>query len=820
MTILILIFSVVDISSFESNAQSEPYYISSDVDYISFGQINRGDYQSYQEIRIYNDDTQDMRLMWSVADPDNILIVDAPNDEYLAVGNYSDFYVNVDSFASEGSHTAYLYVARDDDPSYTYGICVKITVIINANTPTVTAVKVSPSTVTLTNNSSVSFMANVEGRNDYSSAVTWEVTGQKGSTYIDSKGNLNVAANETASTLTVKATSAVDQSVYGTATVNIKKDMYVVNGTANPSNGGTVSGGGSVTKGDNITLTASPYSGYQFVRWTLNGKEVSTKAQYTVSNVTNNMNYVAEFSQVSYKVRVTSNRSYGGSVSGDANVTAGKDVTVSASAYPGYRFEGWYENNTKLSSDVKYTVKNVKEDHNLIGVFEATKFTVAAQVNTQGAGTIAGAGSFNPGENVTLKATPSSGYSFAGWFLNGTEYSKSAEIKINNINKDYSFVAYFMKQNATTYILSSNVNTKDGTISPEGDFVVPQGTNATYTITPKAGFQIADVKVDNVSVGAVNSYTFSNVSATHTITAYFSKKPEAPEHNENHQDTVKPDVDNKKSSSDNVQVDGSDDYSRNTADYDLDYETGILQKYNLTDSEAIALIRSGNGSELFEEALADGTFEISIFYEIGDETNFVQDIANADVAIPNIREVLREVFTDDDLLAILHSQRVVFSINLFSNSDYVSEEDKAMLNSALTSGMELSDYFDISILKTIDGETTNITSLSTPMTFVIKLPDEMKGDGRRYYVLSTNGYGDTRIIADEDSNPDTITFSTDTFDSFALAHTSPIVDRQNDASANDEKKGNKSNAVLVLIGAIAGLVAVLGIANVIVAKRK
>jgi len=48
------------------------------------------------------------------------------------------------------------------------------------------------------------------------------------------------------------------------------------------------------------------------------------------------------------------------------------------------------------------------------------------------------------------------------------------------------------------------------------------GTNVSYTITPDACYQIADVLVDGVSVGAVGSYTFSNVTAAHTISATFS----------------------------------------------------------------------------------------------------------------------------------------------------------------------------------------------------------------------------------------------------------------------------------------------------------
>ncbi|MCX6345150.1 MAG: hypothetical protein NT018_08745, partial [Armatimonadetes bacterium] len=49
------------------------------------------------------------------------------------------------------------------------------------------------------------------------------------------------------------------------------------------------------------------------------------------------------------------------------------------------------------------------------------------------------------------------------------------------------------------------------------------GGSQIFTITPNAGYLIADVKVDNVSQGAISTYTFSNVTANHTISAAFGQ---------------------------------------------------------------------------------------------------------------------------------------------------------------------------------------------------------------------------------------------------------------------------------------------------------
>ncbi|GFO53880.1 hypothetical protein GMSM_08870 [Geomonas sp. Red276] len=61
-----------------------------------------------------------------------------------------------------------------------------------------------------------------------------------------------------------------------------------------------------------------------------------------------------------------------------------------------------------------------------------------------------------------------------------------------------------------------------GTISPSGTVSVPSGGSQSFTITPASGYKIAAVTVDGASVGAVSSYTFSNVTANHTIAASFT----------------------------------------------------------------------------------------------------------------------------------------------------------------------------------------------------------------------------------------------------------------------------------------------------------
>ena len=72
-----------------------------------------------------------------------------------------------------------------------------------------------------------------------------------------------------------------------------------------------------------------------------------------------------------------------------------------------------------------------------------------------------------------------------------------------------------------TYLITSS-STEGGTITPTGTTTISEYSSTTYTITPDAGYKITDVLVDSVSVGAVTTYTFTSVTANHTIEAKFA----------------------------------------------------------------------------------------------------------------------------------------------------------------------------------------------------------------------------------------------------------------------------------------------------------
>ena len=83
---------------------------------------------------------------------------------------------------------------------------------------------------------------------------------------------------------------------------------------------------------------------------------------------------------------------------------------------------------------------------------------------------------------------------------------------------EYSFIIHIGGQLETITATAG----EGGSIDPSGTVIVNNGADQTFTITPDECYDVADVLVDDTSVGAVTEYTFTNVTSDHTISATFA----------------------------------------------------------------------------------------------------------------------------------------------------------------------------------------------------------------------------------------------------------------------------------------------------------
>ena len=806
---------------------------------ISFGTYTEGTYVQNQEIIVYNNGTGDAWLTWNLTDPSGAFSVDAPNDNYLPAGGQSSFYVYPKRNTAPGSYTASLLIGDTSDTGYARGVSVALSETVTSPQPRITGVSISPTSSSATRGGIIRFNASVYGENDFSRSVNWSISGQSsGNTYIDSNGVLSIGNDENATSITVRVESSFDRNYSATANVNITKDNYTISTSSSPSEGGTTYGGGTVSQGDSVVLTASPASGYRFINWTCNGGYVSDSARYQVNNVGSNMSYVANFQKTTCYIKTTSNIPQAGNVTESFSVNYNTSATVTATAKDGYRFDGWYEGNNRVSTSSSYTINNVTSDHTLNAVFVKNTYEVKVTINGNTGGVVAGVGTYNAGTNATLIATPSNGYTFVSWMMGGKEYSKDRNITIYNVSQDYNLVAYFVKDDAVKYNITSSVNDNNGHISPAGTYQVPKGTSVVYTITPNSGYSVAAVYVDGVAVGPVINYTFNYVVSDHTITASFVKNPvatpaptvsptpSAPLATVAPANTPSPEaVTTAEPTQEPTTVPTADPYDVEVqvvpVDTGLLEETGVLQQFNLRDDEALAIIRSGNGQELFEAAIENGSYQVSIYNELNPEANGVAVSALRDASVPNFAQVLNGLLNEDQKMRILHGEKIGISLNIFGNSSFIADSDRMQFTEyEKKSDVVIDQYFDIVLMLTDAGYTMPVEKLPVPMTIVIDVPQELMNQNSELTVLrlhtDDNGVSSITPLNDEDNNPATITFTTDRFSSYAIAHYS------NGTLGQATNGSDKTKLISILEFALAGVgsLLVLSIIGAIITGKK
>ena len=127
----------------------------------------------------------------------------------------------------------------------------------------------------------------------------------------------------------------------------------------------------------------------------------------------------------------------------------------------------------------------------------------------------------------TLKNPTKSGYTFTGWSGTGLDGENNMTVTIPTGSTGNRIYTAHWRYNGSghsySYYTIKATAGAGGSISPSGNVSVREGRDQTFTITPDKGYAVANVKIDGKSIGAAKSYTFENVSRTHTIEVIFMK---------------------------------------------------------------------------------------------------------------------------------------------------------------------------------------------------------------------------------------------------------------------------------------------------------
>ncbi|MGE0076223.1 MAG: Ig-like domain-containing protein [Bacteroidales bacterium] len=310
-------------------------------------------------------------------------------------------------------------------------------------------------------------------------------------------------------------------AVSNTATLIItvtENPTYTI--TASAGSGGSISPSGdvSVEEGSGQTFTISAITGYHIADVLVDGSSVGAVSSYTFSSVSAAHTISASFAINTHTI--TASAGLNGSItpSGDVSVNEGDDQSFTISASSGYHIADVLVDGSSVGAVSSYTFSSVSAAHTISASFAINTHTITASAGDNGSINPLGAVSVNEGDDQSFTIAASSGYHIADVLVDGSSVGAVSSYTFSSVSAAHTISASFAI-NTHTITASAESN---GSITPSGDVSVNEGDDQSFTIAASSGYHIADVLVDGSSVGAVSNYTFSSVTASHTIAANFA----------------------------------------------------------------------------------------------------------------------------------------------------------------------------------------------------------------------------------------------------------------------------------------------------------
>ena len=326
--------------------------------------------------------------------------------------------------------------------------------------------------------------------------------------------------------------------------------------------GGAVQPAGQtkVATGETVNVTFVPDEGYQLASVKVNGRKVEVADNTYALTMDQNYAVTADFEVIPDVPQVMFENDFE-SVSGDKFPFHGWTLKAqdTNSTWKQYTYYNWkYEGND--SKHAYITNDEAAQDEYLISPvvdLSATRdgvltfdfaygeygiknktFTATVEVSTDGGKTWNAIWNFQDSytgqqaSNYIISGSAEvpvpaeynvAGVQFAFRYVHPNE-DTTGQLAIDNVK----LMAVETGEAAQKYTITATAG-EGGSITPNGDVSVKEGASQTFAVAADNGYEIADVLVDGNSVGAVETYTFDEVKANHTISASFSKTTSAAE---------------------------------------------------------------------------------------------------------------------------------------------------------------------------------------------------------------------------------------------------------------------------------------------------
>ncbi len=317
----------------------------------------------------------------------------------------------------------------------------------------------------------------------------------------------------------IKAQATITQAT-SSYTVSYVKGDYIdtINKTSEK-----VNYGGTATATATLPANTVQYA-YTFDGWYDGSTKVGSDLALSVAGIISNRTFTAIGNRTlnRYTLVITVIPTGAGTTVGQGTYNYGSSVQATATPATGYNFTKWVLDTGDVSKANPLTGIDIDGNRTVQAVFTPKIYSISAnaayRVNESGdfttgttGGTVSGGRTYTHGDSVSLKATPATGYSFAGWYEGANQVS-TAETYTFTATSARTLVGRFQRN---WYTITFSAGT-GGTVSPTSARVQYGGSaestataNTGYTFTQWSdGTKTAKLTVTNVTANATYAASF------------------------------------------------------------------------------------------------------------------------------------------------------------------------------------------------------------------------------------------------------------------------------------------------------------------------
>lgn len=294
--------------------------------------------------------------------------------------------------------------------------------------------------------------------------------------------------------------------------------------TASAGSNGSISPSGSISvnQGSSQAFTFTPSTGFQIADVLVNGVSVGNGSTYTISNITENKTISVSFSATStttHLISITTGSNGVSSPASSATVNNGANQTITFTPDTNYEVNDVSVDGVFQGPLTTLTLSNVTADHTIVVSFKLKSYMIISSANTGGVITPSGTSTINHGSSQSYIVTANTGYTISDVQVDGVSQGAISSYTFSNVTTTHNIQALF-SVTGTTHTITANSDS-NGIITPSGAIAVAVGGSQVFTFTPNSGYEVDRVIIDGTSAGALSTFTFTNVTVSHTISVIY-----------------------------------------------------------------------------------------------------------------------------------------------------------------------------------------------------------------------------------------------------------------------------------------------------------